>query len=96
MLNSHTNTKNSENNIINILRVIQICDSSFPIGSFNHSYGMETYLRNNKITSTETLKEYLDVFLNNIFITKNKDISLLYILVFWFWNLNTLCYQKNK
>ncbi|MDV4151835.1 urease accessory protein UreF [Clostridium sp. AL.422] len=68
MLNSHILTKNSENNIINILRVIQICDSSFPIGSFNHSYGMETYLRNNKINSTESLKEYLHVFLNNVFI----------------------------
>ena len=68
MLNSHIHTKNSENNIINILHVMQICDSSFPIGSFNHSYGMETYLRNNKITSTEGLKEYLDVFLNNVFI----------------------------
>ena len=68
MLNSHIHTKNHENNIINVLRVIQICDSNFPIGSFNHSYGMESYLRNNKITSTESLKEYLDVFLNNVFI----------------------------
>ena len=68
MLNSHIDTENNENNIINILRVIQICDSNFPIGSFNHSYGMESYLRNNKITSAESLKEYLDVFLNNVFI----------------------------
>lgn len=68
MLNLHTNTKNNENNIINILRVIQICDSNFPIGSFNHSYGMESYLRNNKITDSASLKEYLDVFLNNVFI----------------------------
>lgn len=68
MLNLHIHTKNNENNIINILRVIQICDSSFPIGSFNHSYGMESYLRNNKITSMESLKEYIDVFLNNVFI----------------------------
>ena len=68
MLNLHTHTKNNENNIINILRIIQICDSNFPIGSFNHSYGMESYLRDNKVTSTESLKEYLDVFLNNVFI----------------------------
>lgn len=68
MLNLHIHTKNNENNIINILRVIQICDSSFPIGSFNHSYGMESYLRNNKINSTESLKQYIDVFLNNVFI----------------------------
>ena len=56
------------NNILDVLKVIQICDSNFPIGSFNHSYGMESYLRNNKITSAESLKEYLDVFLNNVFI----------------------------
>ena len=41
MLNLHTHTKSNEDNIINVLRVIQICDSNFPIGSFNHSYGME-------------------------------------------------------
>ena len=68
MLNLHTHTKNNEDNIINVLRVIQICDSSFPIGSFNHSYGMETYLRNNNITNIQQLKEYLNVFLNNVFI----------------------------
>ena len=68
MLNLHTHTKSNEDNIINVLRVIQICDSNFPIGSFNHSYGMESYLRNNKITNAESLKEYLDVFLNNVFI----------------------------
>ena len=72
MLNSHTHTNNketcNESNVLNILRVIQICDSNFPIGSFNHSYGMESYLRNNKITDTKSLKEYLDVFLNNVFI----------------------------
>ena len=79
MLNSHIHTKNSENNIINILRVIQMCDSSFPIGSFNHSYGMETYLRNNKITSTKSLEEYLDVFINNVFIySDGLAIKMLY------------------
>ena len=69
MLNLHTHTKSNEDNItFSVLRVIQICDSNFPIGSFNHSYGMESYLRNNKITNAESLKEYLDVFLNNVFI----------------------------
>lgn len=68
MLNLHTHIKSNENKIINVLRVIQICDSNFPIGSFNHSYGMESYLRNNKVTNMESLKEYVDVFLNNVFI----------------------------
>ena len=57
MLNLRTHTLQLMNNIINVLSVIQICDSNFPIGSFNHSYGMERYLRNNKITNTESLKE---------------------------------------
>lgn len=79
MLNLHTHTKSSENNIINILHVLQICDSSFPIGSFNHSYGMETYLRNNMITNTKSLEEYLHVFLNNTFIySDGLAIKMLY------------------
>ena len=32
-----------------ILNVMQICDSNFPVGSFNHSFGMETYLRDGDI-----------------------------------------------
>ena len=65
--------------VTNMLRIIQICDSNFPIGSFNHSYGMESYLRNNKITCAEGLKEYLDVFLNNVFIySDGLAIKMLY------------------
>lgn len=66
MFNSHINI--NENKTLDILRVIQICDSNFPIGSFNHSYGMETYLRDYRITDTKTMREYLKVFLNNAFI----------------------------
>ena len=40
------------NNIADVLKVIQICDSNFPVGSFNHSYGMETYLRLKKVYNT--------------------------------------------
>lgn len=36
-----------------ILEVFQICDSTFPIGTFNHSYGMETYLRDGIVDSNE-------------------------------------------
>lgn len=28
----------------NVLEVFQVCDSTFPIGTFNHSFGMENYL----------------------------------------------------
>ena len=79
MLNLHTHIKSNEDNIINVLRVIQICDSNFPVGSFNHSYGMESYLRNNKITNSENLKEYIDVFLNNVFFFSILSLHVLII-----------------
>lgn len=67
------------NNISDVLKVIQICDSNFPIGSFNHSYGMETYLRLKKIYDTKTFKEWLKVFLNEQFIYSDAlAIKMLY------------------
>lgn len=68
MQNLHTHINYKDNKILDVLRVIQICDSNFPIGSFNHSYGMETYLRDYRITDTKTVKAYLKVFLHNVFI----------------------------
>jgi len=56
------------NSVADVLKVIQICDSNFPIGSFNHSYGMETYLRLKKVYNTETFREWLKVYLNEQFI----------------------------
>ena len=56
------------NSISDVLKVIQICDSNFPIGSFNHSYGMETYLSLKKVYDTKTFREWLKVFLNEQFI----------------------------
>lgn len=68
MLNSAIDTNDKNSHILNVLRVIQLCDSNFPIGSFNHSYGMETYLRNNIINNSQSLRRYLHVFMNNMFI----------------------------
>ena len=67
MQNLHTYT-NKPTNVIDVLRVLQICDSNFPIGSFNHSFGMESYLRNNKISDVSTMRNWLSVYLNNVFI----------------------------
>ena len=38
-----------ENEILNYLEAFQICDSTFPIGTFNHSFGMENYLHDWRI-----------------------------------------------
>lgn len=52
---------------IQILSILQICDSNFPVGSFNHSFGMETYLREGKIDDVQSLKKWLDIFLEHQF-----------------------------
>ena len=51
-----------------ILNIMQICDSNFPVGSFNHSFGMETYLRDGDIKDTKTLKVWLLSYLKHQFI----------------------------
>lgn len=48
----------------NILKILQICDSLFPIGSFTLSNGLETYVQNNIISSANQLKEYLDSYIS--------------------------------
>ena len=75
MLTSCIDTKNN----LNILKIMQICDSNFPIGSFNHSYGMETYLRDNRIKDTESFKGWIRAFFRNQFIYSDGfSIKLLY------------------
>lgn len=51
----------------NYLDVVQVCDSTFPIGSFNHSFGMENYLRTNKIKKSEDFEIWLDTYLETQF-----------------------------
>ena len=63
MLNLNTDTK-----ILKVLKIIQLCDSNFPVGSFNHSYGMETYLRKDEIKNTETFRNWINIYLNKQFI----------------------------
>ena len=64
---------------LKILEIMQICDSNFPIGSFNHSYGMETYLRDDRIKDTNTCREWIKAFFRNQFIySEGYSIKLLY------------------
>lgn len=51
----------------NYLDVVQICDSTFPIGTFNHSFGMENYLRTDKVTNAEEFELWLDTYLKSQF-----------------------------
>ena len=46
-----------------LLRLFQIHDSAFPIGSYTQSYGMETYIQEDRIRTKEDLINYCTSFL---------------------------------
>lgn len=47
------------------LFLFQMNDSNFPIGSFSHSYGFETYLHQERIQNAEAFEGWLRQFLTN-------------------------------
>ena len=42
------------------LYAFQICDSTFPIGTFNHSFGMENYLRDGRIRKASDFQIWIE------------------------------------
>jgi len=48
----------------NILSLFQLCDSNFPTGAFSHSYGLETYIQEDKVHDQATFSQWLHVYLN--------------------------------
>lgn len=61
-----------------ILTMLQLCDSNFPVGSFNHSYGMENYLRTNKVDSADTLRVWVKSFLKDSF-AQNDALAIRFV-----------------
>lgn len=61
-LNSHSNTADTLTDF-SLLQLFQIHDSGFPIGSYTHSYGMETYIQNDLIQTKEALIDYCTSYL---------------------------------
>ncbi|MEK8198008.1 MULTISPECIES: urease accessory protein UreF [Lysinibacillus] len=59
---SHLNTVDTLTNL-SLLHLLQIHDSAFPIGSYTHSYGMETYIQEDRIRTKEHLVEFCQVYL---------------------------------
>ncbi|WP_232540536.1 urease accessory protein UreF [Lysinibacillus fusiformis] len=59
---SHSNTVDTLTNL-SILQLLQIHDSAFPIGSYTHSYGMETYIQEDLIRTKEQLIEFCQGYL---------------------------------
>lgn len=50
--------------MINILSLLQLCDSNFPIGAFSHSYGLETYIQEDKVYDQATFVQWLHTYVN--------------------------------
>ncbi|KAB2330218.1 urease accessory protein UreF [Cytobacillus depressus] len=46
-----------------ILSLFQLCDSNFPTGAFSHSYGLETYIQDDKVHDADSFCEWLLVYL---------------------------------
>ena len=47
----------------NTLSLFQLCDSNFPTGAFSHSYGLESYIQEDRVHNQETFSEWLNVYL---------------------------------
>jgi len=47
-----------------LLSLLQLCDSNFPTGAFSHSFGLESYIQENKVHNAETFFEWLKVYLH--------------------------------
>lgn len=48
----------------NILSLLQLCDSNFPTGAFSHSFGLESYIQEDKVHDQETFFQWLKVYLH--------------------------------
>jgi len=53
---------------IQLVRILQITDSFFPVGAFAYSDGLETAASSGRIRDADGLKVWLDHFLDNVFI----------------------------
>ncbi|WP_164931492.1 urease accessory protein UreF [Longirhabdus pacifica] len=42
-----------------LLYYVQILDSALPVGTFSHSFGLETYVQENKIQTIKELKQFI-------------------------------------
>ncbi|CAH8710596.1 urease accessory protein UreF [Paenibacillus thiaminolyticus] len=45
-----------------LLTLLQWCDSNFPSGAFNHSFGLETYMQAGQVTDKASFKLWLEAY----------------------------------
>ena len=52
---------------LSLLEIFQVCDSTFPIGTFNHSFGMENYLSDRRIKKASEFEIWFKNYFDNQF-----------------------------
>jgi len=45
-----------------LLSLLQWCDSSLPTGAFSHSFGLETYVQDERVKNKQTFLEWLQIY----------------------------------
>jgi urease accessory protein len=45
------------------LTLLQWCDSNLPTGAFSHSFGLETYMQEGRVTNKASFKKWLQVYI---------------------------------
>ena len=64
-LKKHLNTVVMLNSdYLNLLDLMQITNANFPIGTFSHSFGVETYIRKDIVFDGESLIKALLLYMN--------------------------------
>src|SRR6185295_4774264 len=53
---------------VQLIRLLQLTDSFFPVGAFAYSDGLETATSNGTVSDAASLKLWLDHFLDNVFV----------------------------
>ncbi|MGI2293815.1 urease accessory protein UreF [Paenibacillus sp. GXUN7292] len=47
-----------------LLSLLQLCDSNFPTGAFSHSFGLESYIQEDKVHDAASFSHWLRVYLH--------------------------------
>lgn len=59
--------QNEMKQFLQYMKVFQVCDSTFPIGTFNHSFGLENYLTDGRIRKAPEFEKWLNNYYRSQF-----------------------------